>query len=287
MANRAKNAGSRNRLTPLKNNLFSRRVGPYLTDQARQDCRKTIMGLTIYYRLSVAKNLSPDVVRELVGRVAGYARRIGCAEVSEPMLAFREPVYSQLFVRAGREEDACFGHVPARAGWLVEVWPGEGCERAHFGLCQYPREAPYQLHGRTGWVKTEYRRGWLFRGACKTQYAAEHGWEHFLRCHKTILSILKFCRSLGVMVKVNDEGGYWRTRSENRLREILNRYDGLIAATAGVFKDAMHERASGLSVEAPILARKDFERLEAEGWQEFGGRVSQLQRLNTPSPHRG
>jgi hypothetical protein len=245
------------------------------------------MGLTIYYRLSVAKNLSPDVVKELVGRVAGYARKLGCAEVGEPMSAFREPIYSRLFVRAGREEDACFGFVPARAGWLVEVWPGEGCESAHFGLCQYPKEAPYQLHGREGWVKTEYRRGWLFKGACKTQYAAEHGWEHFLRCHKTILSILKFWRQLGVTVKVSDEGGYWRTRSEKGLREILNQYDGLMAVVAGAFKDAMKERPSNHSVEAPILARKDFERLEAEGWRAFGQQVSQLPRLNSLAPNRG
>ena len=234
------------------------------------------MGLTIYYRLSVAKNLSPEVVKELVERAAGYARKIGCAEVGEPMLAFREPVFSQLFVRAGREEDACFGQVPARAGWLVEVWPGEGCESAHFGLCQYPREAPYQLHGRTGWVKTEYRRGWLFKSSCKTQYAAENGWEHFLRCHKTILSILKFWRSLGVTVKVNDEGGYWRTRSEKGLREILNRYDGLMAVVAGAFKDAADESGAGVSVSSPICARKDFERLEAEGWEQFGEQIAEL-----------
>lgn len=232
------------------------------------------MGLTIYYRLSVAKNLSPDVVRELVQRVALYARKIGCAEVGEPLRPFQEPVYSSLFVHAGREEDACFGSVPARAGWLVEVWPGEGCESAHFGLCQYAREAPYELGGQTGWVKTEYRRGWLFSSACKTQYAAEHGWEHFLRCHKTILSILKFWRQLGVTVKVSDEGGYWRTRSETRLRETLNRYDGLMAVVAGAFKDASDETGTGYSVESPIFARRDFEKLEAEGWQEFGSQIS-------------
>jgi hypothetical protein len=236
------------------------------------------MGLTIYYRLSVAKNISPDVVRELVQRVALYARKIGCAEVSEPLRPFREPVYSRLFVRAGREEDACFGHVPATAGWLVEVWPGEGCESAHFGLCQYPREAPYELRGRQGWVATEYRRGWLFKGACKTQYAAEHGWEHFLRCHKTILSILKFWQQLGVTVKVSDEGEYWKTRSETKLRDILGRYDGLMAVVAGAFKDAADETGTGCSVKSPILARKDFEKLEAEGWQEFGRQVSELSR---------
>jgi hypothetical protein len=234
------------------------------------------MGLTIHYRLSVAKNISPDGVRELVQRVAHYARKIGCAEVSEPLRPFREPVYSRLSVRAGRPEDGCFGFVPASEGWLVEVWPGEGCESAHFGLCQYPREAPYELRGQRGWVKTQYRRGWLFQGACKTQYAAEHGWDHFLRCHKTIVSLLKFWRQLGVTVKVSDEGEYWTTRSEKKLRDILNRYDGLMAVVAGAFKDAAGETGTGQAVEAPILARSDFERLEAEGWQEFGRHPASL-----------
>lgn len=236
------------------------------------------MGLTIYYRLSVAKNLSPDVVRELVERVASYARKLGCAEVSEPMLPFKEPVFSSLFVRAGREEDACFGHVPANAGWLVEVWPGEGCESAHFGLCQYPREAPYELRGQRGWVKTEYRRGWLFKGACKTQYAAEHGWEHFLRCHKTIVSLLDLWKQMGVTVEVSDEGEYWKTRSETKLQAWLTSYDGLIAAVAGVFKDAADETGNGHAIESPILARKDFEKLEAEGRREIGQQYSKLPR---------
>jgi len=232
------------------------------------------MGLTIHYKLSLAKNHSPDVVRELVERAAQYARKIGCAEVSKPLLPFQVPVFSELFVHVSK---SCFGGVPARAGWLVEVWPGEGCECAHFGLCQYPRQAPYELpNGGTGWVSTGYRRGWLFRGSCKTQYASEHGWEHFLRCHKTILSLLKFWRQMGVAVEVNDEGGFWKTGSEKKLRDTLQGYNGLIAAVAGAFKDASDASGKGGSVESPIFARGDFERLEAQGWQEFGKRLSQL-----------
>lgn len=231
------------------------------------------MGLTIHYKLSVAKNLSPDVVRELNQRVTLYARKIGCAEVSEPLRPFRAPLASQLFVRAGREEDGCFGFVPAIEGWLVEVWPGEGCESAHFGLCQYPREAPYELRGRKGWVATEYRRGWLLKGCCKTQYAGERGWDHFLSCHKMIVSILGFWRQMGVSVKVSDEGEFWETRSEEKLHAKLNSYDGLIASVAGAFKDAADECGKDYSVKSPIFARQDFERLEAEGWQQFGKRL--------------
>jgi hypothetical protein len=100
------------------------------------------MGLTIYYKLSVTENLSFAVVRELVERTALYARKISCAEVSEVMPAEADPIFSRLFVRAGEERDCFFGFVPAKRGWLVELWPGEGCESGTFGLCQFPRRAP-------------------------------------------------------------------------------------------------------------------------------------------------
>jgi len=234
------------------------------------------MGLTIHYKLSVAGKLSSAVVRELVQRTALYARKIGCAEVSDVMPPGADPIYSSLFVRAGKEEDCCFGHVPAKRGWLVEVWPGEGCESATFGLCQYPRRAPFQLRGQRSFVPTEYKGGWLFKGSCKTQYASEHGWPHFLRCHKTVVSILNFWRQLGVTVQAQDEGGYWETSSERKLRATVNRYNGLVAAVAGTFKDAAAENGSSVSVQSPIFARRDFERLEAEGWREFGERVNTM-----------
>ena len=232
------------------------------------------MGLTIYYKLSVAENLSSAVVRELVQRARLYALRIGCKEASDMMPASAEPIFSRLFVQAGREEDACFGHVPAKRGWLVEVWPGEGCESAHIGLCQYPRRAEFLLKGRRGFEATEYQGGWMFRGSCKTQYASEHGTEHFVRCHRMIASTLDFWQQLGATVEVSDEGEYWETRSEAKLRAIVGRYNGLVAALAGAVKDAAGETGDGQVVESPIFARKDFERLEANGWKEFGKQLA-------------
>jgi hypothetical protein len=241
------------------------------------------MGLTIYYKLFVAENLSSAVVRELANRTALYARKIGCAEVGEILRAESDASLAPLFVRAGEERDCCFGHVPAKRGWLVEVWPGEGCESATFGLCQYPRRAEYALRGRYGTVRTDYTGGWLLKGSCKTQYAAEHGTEHFVRCHRMIVSILVFWRQLGATVEVSDEGEYWETRSEAKLRAILNRYNGLVAAVAGAFKDAAGETGDSHAVESPMFARKDFERLEAEGWREFGKQLSQRSCLDGSS----
>jgi len=230
------------------------------------------MGLTIHYTLSVAENLSSAVVRELAQRTALYARKIGCAEASEVMRVEPDMPFTSLFVRVGGEEDGCYGDAPAKHGWIVSVWPGDGCESAMFGLCQYPR----RIRFRSKSVATGFEGGWLFKGHCKTQYAGEHGAEHFVKCHRQVISILDFWRELGVDVEVKDEGEYWQTRSEEKLRSWLNRYDGLVAAVAGTLKDAADKTGEKHSIESPIFARKDFERLEAEGQREFGRQLNQL-----------
>ena len=225
------------------------------------------MGLTIHYKLAVAKNLSVAVVRELAQRTARYAQKIGCAEVGEVMRVEADTPFTSLFVRARREEDGCFGTVPARRGRVVEVWPGEGCETALFGLCQYPRRVPFRARS----IATGFEGGWLLKGFCKTQYAGEQGWEYFLKCHRQIISLLDFWRQLGVIVEVNDEGEYWQTRSEEKLRNKLQQYDGLVAAVGGMLKDASADDDNGLSIVSPIFDYANFERLE------FGGQIAQLQ----------
>lgn len=232
------------------------------------------MGLTIHYKLSVTKYLASAVVRELADRTALYARKIGCAEVGEVESVKSDTPFTGLFVRVGREEDCCFGTVPAKRGWVVEVWPGEGSENALFGLCQYPRRIPF----RAGSIATGFEGGWLLKGFCKTQYAGEHGWEHFLKCHRQIISLLDFWRQLGVAVEVTDEGEYWQTRSEEELRNKLQQYDGLVAGVGGMLKDASPDTGRGLSVVSPIFECSQFERLEHEGRQEFGKQISQLRK---------
>ncbi len=232
------------------------------------------MGLTINYKLSVDENLSVTVIRELAQRLTLYAQKIGCADVGEVMRVEADTPFTGLFVRVGREEDCCFGTVPAKRGWVVVVWPGEGCESAPLGLCQYPRRTPF----RAGSVATGFEGGWLFSGFCKTQYAGEHGWEHFLKCHRQIISLLDFWRQLGVRVEVTDEGEYWETRSEEKLKNKLQQYDGLVAAVGGMLKDVSADDGSGLSVVSPIFDYANFERLEHEGRREFGGQIAHLQK---------
>ena len=234
------------------------------------------MGLTIHYELRIEKRRARAVVRDLVERAALYARKIGCAEVGEVLPVEEDTPGTFLYVQLERHGERSVRSIPATRGWVVDVWPGEGCENALFGLCQYPSRTPHVPFD----AYTGAGCGWIFKSHCKTQYANEHGWPHFLRCHKTIVSILDFWRRLGVTVKVNDDGEYWQTRSADQLRAKLTSYDGLIAAVAGAFKDAVGETGNGYSVESPIFARTDFEKLEAEGWQEFGSQVSQLSRLS-------
>ncbi len=234
--------------------------------------RGKTVGLTIHYTLSAREDISGSVVRELVRRTAQFARKIGCVEVGGLLRAERNPDFAALFFRVGKPKDQCYAAAAPECGWLARVWPGAGCETATFGLCRYPRQIVFC----GGSVPTGFTGGWQFRGFCKTQYAGKHGWENLLRCHRSVISLLDFWRGLGVRVRVNDEGGYWKTRSVAQLRDEVRRYDGLVAAMSGMFKDASADHGGGLSVQSPVFDYENFERLEHEGWQEFGGRLERL-----------
>ena len=223
------------------------------------------MGLTIHYTLSLREELSAGVVRELVRRTGQFARKIGCAEVGGVLRAEKNGHLATHFFRV--TEDFYSTAEPER-GWLIQVRPAAGCETARFGLCRYPR----RILLRDGFASTGIKGGWRLQAFCKTQYAGEHGWENFLKCHRMVISLLDFWRGLGVRVKVSDEGDFWESRSIEKLRRRFDSYNGLVAAMSGVLRDA----DSGLSIESPIFDYQNFERLEHEGWQEFGGRIKQL-----------
>jgi hypothetical protein len=223
------------------------------------------MGLTIHYTLSLREEISAGVVRELVRRTGQFAREIGCAEVGGVLRAEKHGHLATHFFRVTED---FYSSAEPESGWLIQILPGAGCETVRLGLCQYPR----QVLLRDGFVSTGIKGGWRLQSFCKTQYAGEHGWDNFLKCHRLVISLLDFWRGLGVRVTVNDEGHFWGTRSVARLRCQFDSYNGLVAAMGGMLKDA----GNGLSVESPIFDYQNFERLEHEGWQEFGGRIKQL-----------
>ena len=76
---------------------------------------------------------------------------------------------------------------------------------------------------------------------------------------------------------MTDEGEYWETRSEEKLRSKLRQYGGLVAAVGGMLKDASADNGNGLSIGSPIFDYANFERLEHEGRLEFGAQIAQLQ----------
>jgi len=165
----------------------------------------------------------------------------------------------------GENWNASLDLIP-RAVMAFSTWPGEGCEEANFGLRLLP--ARLRVHTRSGepyWLQTAKRdRGWTWDSFCKTQYANNPrcgGVQHFLLCHLTVIAVLDAARQLGFSVEVSDEGGFWINRSVEELAKEVGSWDQHLAALVGALKDQATQQ--GMTVEAPILDRPDFEHLEA------------------------
>ena len=101
-------------------------------------------------------------------------------------------------------------------GWVFVADPGRNCETMTLGLYRYPLTV--RVEDRL--VRTNLR-GWRLKHFCKTQYAGQEGWEHFLRCHKAVIELLEGAKALGFGVEINDEGGYWPGRNVRKLRRNL------------------------------------------------------------------
>lgn len=208
------------------------------------------MGLTIHYRLRAPITLTDSEARALTEQARTRACALGAAEISEIIEVesdfpinwyFREEQDPQLWPE---------GPLPPERGWIFSLDPGDDSETLLLGLCRFPG-LPC----------------WHWRGFCKTQYAARHGWKHFLATHRRVLDAVSIWRELGVEIQVSDEGGFWESRSEEVLRAKLGEYDRLVAAFSGALKDA------GTKVEGAIFSDPRFEQLEAEGQQEFGEKI--------------
>ena len=175
------------------------------------------MGLTIHYTLKVKRGTTVRWFKNLLHRTRRLALKIGCARVG-PVLdsTATDPDAPEFFWTApGDKRRPDCG--PGTFGWVLEVWPGEGCETAMFGILQHRRVLP-RKKGQPSW-KTRYskRSDWKLHEYCKTCYAARHGVEHFIECHLRIIRLLDYWREAGVSVEVHDEAGYW----ESRRREML------------------------------------------------------------------
>jgi hypothetical protein len=148
--------------------------------------------------------------------------------------------------------------IPPLRGYGFVLYPGAECEPAVFGLCRYPSTVTLE----NGTKLRTRLTGWRLHTCCKTQYADIKGWDHFLACHRLVISAALVWKRLGCDVKIQDEGHYWPGRRVSVLRENLATYNRLIAGFGGALKDASED--TDRSVESPIFTHPRFEHLEAE-----------------------
>ncbi len=178
----------------------------------------TIMGLTIHYTLTVKRGTTFGFIKNLLRRTQRLARKNGCAHVGKVLHSTEtDPDAPPFFCSVpGRERRLHEGGAGTN-GWLLEVWPGEGCETAVFGTLQHQRILP-RKKGQPKW-QTRYSKlsDWRLDAFCKTYYAVAHGREHFVQCHERVIQLLDLWRDAGVRVEVHDEGGYWINRSRAAL----------------------------------------------------------------------
>jgi hypothetical protein len=162
--------------------------------------------------------------------------------------------------------------VPPTRIIAFETWPGEGCESANFGLCQYP--ATIEHNGKS--IRTKLS-GWRWSSFCKTQYASDPrcgGVENFLRCHLLVVALLDKAKELGCLEEVYDEGKFWANRDVKALVPEIESWNGMIAAFAGHLKDVVGE-----GVESPITEFSNFEQLELAGQSQVRPQMQELAKL--------
>ncbi|MFM8470444.1 MAG: hypothetical protein ACKODH_10810 [Limisphaerales bacterium] len=208
------------------------------------------MGLTIHYRLRAPRTLTDEAARVLTDQARTRALALGAVEATEVFEVESDFPINWYFREQTDPKRWPSGPLPPEHGWLFSFDPGQDSESVLLGLCRFPG-VPC----------------WHWRGSCKTQYAARHGWEHFFATHRRVLDAVSIWRDLGAEIQVNDEGGYWDSHSEDLLRAKLGEYDRLIAAFSGAMKD------TGAEVKGAIFSDPRFEQLEAQGQQEFGEKV--------------
>lgn len=224
------------------------------------------MGLTIHYTLSLPRG-GPVPPHRLVSRLHTKAGK--CCRGQNGLRVFEPTTHAAeldrwacAFVTVTDPDDPETVHgvsVPPIEGCIFPLSIGQDCEPLWLGLCRYPDNIE---HGGRA-LPTSQGAGWRFSGSCKTQYASVHGWDHFRRCHTTVVNLLRCAADLGIRVRITDEGSWWPHRSDSALRHALERNNQLVAALGGALKD--QSPADEPRVASPIFAHPDFERLEAQG----------------------
>jgi hypothetical protein len=138
-----------------------------------------------------------------------------------------------------------------------EARPGDGCEAANFGLCQFPPTVT--LHdGRV--LKTKLS-GWTWQSFCKTQYASNPklgGVQNFLRCHLSVVALLDHAKRLEILEEVSDEGDFWEKRELPALVAEIGSWNEYIAGLGAGLRSFV-----GPGIVSEIEKFSNVEQLEA------------------------
>lgn len=222
------------------------------------------MGLTIHYTLQAPPTATRDELTAHLESAREFAKLLPLESVSgidhfseEDFTDADEDEWRWAKIQASiyhSLDDEHYHSIEPLEAYIFHTAVGAGCEHANFGFARYPESVV--LEGKT--VQTKIS-GWRWSSFCKTQYANQHGVNHFYRCHLSVVAMLDYFKSLGLVENVSDEGGYYDQRDLGALRTELEKYDALIAAMAGSLIDNFD------TVEAQILSRPDFEHLEMKG----------------------
>jgi hypothetical protein len=228
------------------------------------------MGLTIHYKLSTEEDWPSEKVREWLEIMADYARHIGCASVGPVVPSYEEMEVTKRLHKAGRGYSTRYVDIHAEEGWVLIIDVGAGCQLLALGMFKYPRQWRCQQGSSSHrWYPTKITPEWQFDWFCKTQFAGKHGPAHFIRCHKSVISLLDFCRKAGLKVTVRDEAGYWEKRDEAELTETLRRSEAMLATLGGLLRNAT-DKPDGPIINSPIFEYANFEHLEHEDWERYG-----------------
>jgi hypothetical protein len=256
---------------------------------------ETTMGLTIHYSLQAQGTEAR--ARELIHALHQTAEDLPFKELGQVVELSREhcdfekrakdDVLRWLLIQAtesvefkpvGRQGhpgwSTSFSVTPSRL-IAFDTWPGDGCEAANFGLCQYPDV----IETARGPLKTGLS-GWRWSSFCKTQYASNPGYggvPNFLRCHLTVTAMLDRAKQLGCLDLVSDEGDFWKKRDLPALVREIGSWNEMIAAFGGKLKDLLGN--GPLGIQSAITDYPNFEQLEAAGEPKLPPGFRELARL--------
>lgn len=227
------------------------------------------MGLTVHYSLATDLKKPADV-RTLVETIRQFALDLPFRHVGDlkdflhddPESDDEEDRWLRIQADGNLEHDDRHFRIPAKRTIAFSTWPGEGCEAANFGFCQYP-----------GYITVDGKRlptklkNWTWSSFCKTQYSSNPdcgGIENFIRCHLLIIKTLDFLKGCGLVeVEVSDEGGFWVQRDMKALVQEVGEWNEFLAGFTNQIRAAAE--GDGQSIESVITRFPNFEHLEAKG----------------------